>query len=139
MCLISLLMHARFEGNLIVHLRFMAVFFANVWQEDKKEEFNKKTKNKKIKKTSDFLKAYEWLAWFTSGMVCALSWYSSTCTENLDLFGQDTMELQTCVNHTLFFVLIYSRCKRMPYFLGPHVLDTEKLLWKFYSTAEKAR
>ena len=40
-------MLAKFEGNLIMHLHFMAVFFASVQRE-----------RKKTKKMSDFFKAY---------------------------------------------------------------------------------
>jgi len=62
----------------------------------------------------------EWLVQFTSDLVCILSRYASACTANLVSFGQETTELQTRVNHALFFMLICSHCARMPRFLGPH-------------------
>ena len=86
MHLISLLMHAKFEGNPITCLRFMTFFC-------------KCAKRRKRKKISNFWRLIfqGWLAWFTSNLVCVLSWYAGTCTVNLVLFGQETKELQAHV------------------------------------------
>ena len=64
MCLISLSMHAKFEGNLITRLHFMAVFCKCV----------KRRKENKIKKMSDFLKAY------ISGMADMIYFKSGMCS-----------------------------------------------------------
>ena len=65
MCLISLLIHAKFEGNRITHFYFIAVFL----QVCKKKE---KGKKRKMKKMSNFLKAYilgmAGMIYFKSGM-----------------------------------------------------------------------
>ena len=80
MSLISLLMCAKFEGNLMLHLCFMAIF-CQYAKKKKKENFWR-------------LIFQEWLVQFTSNLVRSFPWYASTCTVNSVLLGLDITELQ---------------------------------------------
>ena len=48
MCLICLLMHAKFEGNPVTRLRFMAVFLQVCEKKKKKKEFKKNEENERL-------------------------------------------------------------------------------------------
>ena len=107
MCLIFLLMHAKFEGNPITCLHFMAVFC----------KCAKRRERKKRRKWATFWRLIfqDQLARFTSDLVSVLSWYAGTCTVNLVLFGQETMELQMCVkSYFLLRVNILTLCAHAP-------------------------
>jgi len=104
MCLISLLMRAKFDGNLITCLHFMT-------------DFCKHAKRRKGKRATFWRLIFqEQLAQFTSDLTCVLSRYAGTCTVNLVLFGKETMELRTCVKpHFVFLVNILPLCAYAPF------------------------
>ena len=124
----SLLMCAKFEENLITRLRFMAVFCKCV-----KKRRKRKGRKKKQRKWATFWRLIfqEWLTQFTSGLVCVFSRYSSTCTANLVLFGQETTELWTHVKS--YFELLFNNythvmCAR-PIVLGRDIPAPAQQIW----------
>ena len=98
------LMCAKFEGNPITCLRFM-VFL------------QLREKKKSMNKWANFWRQ-EWLAQFTSDLVCDLPWHARICTVNLVFLRQQITGLQTNIKIycALLFVSIYSHSVQ-PHFI----------------------
>ena len=109
MCIISLLMCAKFEGDPIMRLHVMAVSSRCA---------KKRRRKRKRRKWTAFwrLTFQEQLAQFTSNLVCVLFQYANTCTVNLVLFGQENTELHTCIkSYFVLHVNILTLCTHTPF------------------------
>ena len=95
-------------------LDYVLKFFARVQKEEKQEKKNQRNLASFYKLVSQ-----EWLGWFSSNLVSSLPSYASISTTNWAYFRLKVMELWTGWTRTLFFMLVFSNCLRMPRILGP--------------------